>query len=217
MSASLAALREVAGPVTAAVLTTMAAFGPLMLLPGILGDFMRVMPMVVVTALAISLVEAFWMLPAHVIARQGQLRPAVAHPSLPGARLTHWLQIRYVRLLVRLLRYRLLTLTLVVGWSCVALHPGRRRLLSAGRAIASTGSKADFFAADTIRLFYVNIEMPPATPLEDTLAKVLEIGAQGARHICAPARPGRSSATPATCSPRPNHDSATTMARSWSA
>ncbi|MEN8176855.1 MAG: efflux RND transporter permease subunit, partial [Pseudomonadota bacterium] len=66
MQASLEALREVATPVTTAVFTTIAAFGPLMLLPGILGDFMGVVPMVVVTALLISLVEAFWMLPAHV-------------------------------------------------------------------------------------------------------------------------------------------------------
>jgi multidrug efflux pump subunit AcrB len=67
LDAVIDALREVAAPVTAAVLTTMAAFAPLILLPGILGDFMRVVPMVVVIALAISLVEAFWMLPAHVV------------------------------------------------------------------------------------------------------------------------------------------------------
>ena len=51
-TAALQALREVAAPVTTAVLTTIAAFGPLMLLPGILGDFMRVVPTVVVVALS---------------------------------------------------------------------------------------------------------------------------------------------------------------------
>ena len=56
-------LLEVIGPVTASVLTTMAAFLPLMLLPGILGQFMMVIPLVVTIALAISLIEAFWMLP----------------------------------------------------------------------------------------------------------------------------------------------------------
>ena len=42
----------------------------------------------------------------------------------------------------------------------------------------------DFFAADTIRLFYVNVEMPPETPLPVTLAKVQEIEQRGARRAC---------------------------------
>jgi multidrug efflux pump subunit AcrB len=163
MTAALEALREVAKPVTAAVLTTMAAFGPLMLLPGILGDFMRVVPMVVVTALAISLIEAFWMLPAHVIAA----RISFAKPSRVQRlrnRFTHWIQIRYVRLLVTALRHRWLTLLLVMGL-----------LLGAVGTFAAGLVRMDFFAADTIRLFYVNVEMPPSTPLDRTLAKVQEI------------------------------------------
>ncbi|MCG6966660.1 MAG: efflux RND transporter permease subunit [Chromatiaceae bacterium] len=163
MSASIDALREVAAPVTAAVLTTMAAFGPLILLPGILGDFMRVVPTVVVIALSISLLEAFWMLPAHVVA----LRVSFAHPSRIHRyreRFTHWIQLRYVRLLVRALRHRWLTLALVL-----ALFFGAIGTLAAGLV------RMDFFAADTIRLFYVNVEMPPETPLRTTLATVQEI------------------------------------------
>ena len=94
---------------TSAVLTTMAAFLPLMLLPGILGDFMRVIPMVVTIALAISLVEAFWMLPAHVIAADVAFdRPSRIQRYRRA--LTHWIRIRYVKLLVRALRHRWLTL-----------------------------------------------------------------------------------------------------------
>jgi multidrug efflux pump subunit AcrB len=163
MNASLDAIREVGAPVTAAVLTTIAAFGPLILLPGILGDFMRVVPTVVIIALAVSLVEAFWMLPAHVIA-------AGVHFRRPGrvqrlrVRLTHWIQIKYVRLLVRALRHRWLTLAGIV-------------LLFAGAigAFATERIRMDFFAADTVRLFYINIEMPPSTPLAVTLQKVQEI------------------------------------------
>jgi multidrug efflux pump subunit AcrB len=163
MDASIDALREVAAPVTAAVLTTMAAFGPLVLLPGILGDFMRVVPTVVVIALAISLLEAFWMLPAHVVA----LRVSFARPSRVHRyreRFTHWIQLRYVRLLVKALRHRWLTLLLVLG-----LFVGAVGALAAGLV------RADFFAADTIRLFYVNVEMPPETPLRATLSTVQEI------------------------------------------
>ena len=163
MSASIEALREVAAPVTTAVLTTMAAFAPLILLPGILGDFMRVVPTVVVIALAISLVEAFWMLPAHVVAAGVSFkRPSAVHRHRET--LTHWIQLRYVRLLIKALRHRWLTLLLVLS-----LFLGAVGSLAAGLV------RMDFFAADTVRLFYVNVEMPPETPLPVTLAKVQEI------------------------------------------
>ena len=163
MQAALDALREVAAPVTTAVLTTMAAFAPLILLPGILGDFMRVVPTVVVIALAISLLEAFWMLPAHVVAaRVSFKRPSMVHRR--RERLTHWIQLRYVRLLVKALRHRWLTLMLVL-----ALFAGALGSLAAGLV------RMDFFAADTVRLFYVNLEMPPDTPLDVTLSKVQEV------------------------------------------
>jgi len=163
MHASMSALREVAAPVTAAVLTTMAAFGPLILLPGILGDFMRVVPMVVVIALAISLLEAFWMLPAHVIA----LKVNFKNPSRVQRmreKITHAIQIAYIRLLVKMMRHRWLTLALVLGL-----------FLSAIGTFASGLVKMDFFASDTIRLFYVNVEMPASTPLDKTLEKVRQI------------------------------------------
>jgi multidrug efflux pump subunit AcrB len=163
MQAAIDALREVAAPVTAAVLTTMAAFAPLIMLPGILGDFMRVVPMVVVIALAISLVEAFWMLPAHVIGLGVSFeRPSRIHRF--RERFTHWVQIRYVRLLVRALRHRWLTLLLVLGL-----------FVGAVTTIVTERVRSDFFAADTIRLFYINIEMPPDSSLQQTLAKVREI------------------------------------------
>lgn len=160
MQASVDALREVAAPVTAAVLTTIAAFGPLILLPGILGDFMRVVPTVVIIALALSLVEAFWMLPAHVIAA----RVSFARPSRVQrlrVRCTHWIQIRYVRLLVKALRHRWIALLGVVAL-----------VFGAVGTLVTEQVRADFFAADTIRIFYINIEMPPETPLLETLRKV---------------------------------------------
>lgn len=169
--AAIEALGEVAAPVTAAVLTTMAAFGPLILLPGILGDFMKVVPMVVVIALAISLLEAFWMLPAHVIGAGVNFdRPSRIQRM--RERLTHWIQIRYVRLLVRFLRHRWLTLLMVVGL-----------LIGAVGTFAAGLVRMDFFAADTIRLFYVNVEMPPETPLHLTLQKVQEVERKVRAHI----------------------------------
>ncbi len=171
MTAAIESLREVAKPVTTAVLTTIAAFMPLMLLPGILGDFMRVIPMVVTIALLLSLVEAFWMLPAHVIAANVNFNnPSRFH--LVRVRLTHWVQIRYVRLLVKALRHPLISLLLVVTMFCGAIW-----------ALSTEKVKVDFFAADTMRIFYVNLEMPSETPLQHTMDKVLAVEAKIRKHL----------------------------------
>ncbi|MEH6472809.1 MAG: efflux RND transporter permease subunit [Halopseudomonas sp.] len=163
LQAVLESLREVGKPITTAVLTSIAAFLPLMLLPGILGDFMRVIPMVVCIALAISLVEAFWMLPAHVMAARVNFdRPSRIQRL--RSKFTHALQIAYVRLLIKALRRPLVSLLVAVIPFVIAVG-----------AVAAGKIKMDFFAGDPLRLFYVNVEMPPATPLALTMQKVAEV------------------------------------------
>ena len=56
----------VAAPVTVGVLTTMAAFAPLGLVSGFLSQFYQAVPIVVITVLLMSLIEAFLILPAHL-------------------------------------------------------------------------------------------------------------------------------------------------------
>jgi multidrug efflux pump subunit AcrB len=60
------AAQEIATPVIFAVLTTVAAFTPLMFVPGILGKFFVVIPLIVIPCLLFSLVESLCILPAHL-------------------------------------------------------------------------------------------------------------------------------------------------------
>ncbi|MBI4879942.1 MAG: efflux RND transporter permease subunit [Planctomycetes bacterium] len=64
--AAVQGANEVAMPVLAAVLTTIIAFLPLAFIRGIWGDFLGVIPVVVIAALSVSLVEAFLILPSHL-------------------------------------------------------------------------------------------------------------------------------------------------------
>jgi multidrug efflux pump subunit AcrB len=64
--AAIAGVTGVAAPVLVGVLTTMAAFGPLVFSGGTFGEITRPIPIVVIAILAISLVEAFFILPAHL-------------------------------------------------------------------------------------------------------------------------------------------------------
>jgi multidrug efflux pump subunit AcrB len=170
-NAAVDALREVFAPVTSSVATTISAFLPLMLLPGIVGKFMFVIPFVVTLALTISLIEAYWMLPAHITA----LRLNLDNPSRMQrwrARFTHTLRVKYARLLIRVMRRPRLWLTIALAL-----------LLLAVAALAAGVIRVQFFALDPLRIFYVNVDMPAGAPLEATLAKVQAVEARVRRHL----------------------------------
>lgn len=163
MDAAIAGLREVWIPVASSSLTTMAAFLPLMLLPGILGKFMKIIPMVVSLAMILSLVEAFWMLPAHVAAMNWKHDRPPTRMELWRARLMHRIRILYVRLLIPVLRRPKLSM----GTAFLGLA------LSIG-VVASGMIRVDFFAMDPMPLFYVNLKMPAGSSLERTMTTTLE-------------------------------------------
>lgn len=171
IQASLDSLQEVFSPVTSSVMTTMAAFLPLMLLPGILGDFMFVIPFVVTSALAISLLEAYWILPVHVsMAKLNNKNPSRFHHWRTWA--THWIRINYSRALVKALRKPMLSIIVVLILFIATIA-----------SFAAGLVKIQFFAFDPIRLFYVNVHMPPGTQLHDTLEQVEIIEQKVRKHL----------------------------------
>ncbi len=162
VQAAVDSLHEVFAPVTASVLTTMAAFMPLMLMPGILGQFMMVIPLVVTLALAISLLEAYWLLPTHVVsARINFNNPSRIQRH--RERYTHLMQVKYSRLLLKAMRYPRRAAVAVVLLFVVAIG-----------ALVSGQINVNFFAMESQRLFYINVEMPPGTPIERSLQKSRE-------------------------------------------
>ena len=164
MDAAIAALREVSAPVFTSVLTTISVFLPLMLLQGIMGEFLRVIPMVVCIALALSLLEAFWMLPAHVAALKVNF-----DKSSPIQRwrqqLTRKIRHNYSLLLLRALRRPKLTFAGILAGAGFAIF-----LLMSGII------KFNFFAADPYRVVYISAELPTNRTVDDSLlaAKALE-------------------------------------------
>lgn len=66
LAGAIAGAKHVAIPVLFAVSTTIAAFWPLMTLPGAVGKLWRQIPYVVIPTLAFSLIESLLILPAHL-------------------------------------------------------------------------------------------------------------------------------------------------------
>ena len=124
--AAVRGAEEVTWPVLVAVATTIGAFLPLMFIEGRIGDFMGVLPIVVVSALSISLIEALMILPAHLSDTLRPMGPSAAPVAPPRNRILRvihtlrsqqrdLLQTRLTGLYERILRgalhYRYVTVT----------------------------------------------------------------------------------------------------------
>lgn len=66
LEGAIAGVRGVFSPVMIGVLTTMAAFAPLLLVTGTFGQIFLHVPIVVIAVLTVSLIEVFLILPAHL-------------------------------------------------------------------------------------------------------------------------------------------------------
>jgi hydrophobic/amphiphilic exporter-1 (mainly G- bacteria), HAE1 family len=129
MQAAVEGAEEVMWPVIVAVMTTIGAFAPLFFIQGQIGDFMAQLPLVVIAALSISLVEALVILPAHLrhlppvkkkISDCGQELGVTGIAGVKDRLMKRFLLGPYERLLVLCLRWRYVTVSVVVGGCIVA-------------------------------------------------------------------------------------------------
>jgi hydrophobic/amphiphilic exporter-1 (mainly G- bacteria), HAE1 family len=171
LSAAVNGMQEVGWPVVATVVTTIFAFGSLLLIQGRMGDLMAALPMVVAVALGVSLLEALFVLPSHMAhtlraadAAEASGRPPSRLRRIEGALqrtqrrvLQGWLAPRYLRLLRPALRHRYLTLSVALAVLIISL----------GMA-ASGRPKFDFMGTNDSETVVANLRMPVGTPMEAT-------------------------------------------------
>jgi CzcA family heavy metal efflux pump len=145
---------EVAAPVIASVTSTMAAFLPMLIMTGIIGEFLAVIPMVVTIALAASLLEALFILPSH-IADFGRKRK---RPPLGDPVFRFLLRI-YRRLILHALGNRAMLLISIMVLATVGV-------------LVIPFLTVDMFPDDDLPKFAVRVEAPEGTPL-DSLTAIL--------------------------------------------
>ncbi|MBN2048994.1 MAG: efflux RND transporter permease subunit, partial [Spirochaetales bacterium] len=134
---------------------TIAAFLPLMILPGTIGKFLRVIPLTVSLALAASTFEAVVFLPSHFADWPGGNKIEKAKDRFAGVRR------RFTKILSSLYNRRkiMVPLLVVIMLGSFALVP----LL-----------QQDLFSAEDFTLFYIDLELSPGTPREKTNRVVAE-------------------------------------------
>jgi len=156
---------EVARPVIAAVATTMVAFAPLAFLDGRLGAFLQVLPIVVVCALGVSLVEAFVVLPAHL----GHAKAHGQEPTTALGRLAHRIgNLRETMLEKRLPAFFGRVLRITMKWRYMTLAFIVALVLAAIGVFEGGITKIQFLGEVDAETMEVNLEMTPGTSESET-------------------------------------------------
>ncbi len=120
LEAAIKGARDIARPVIFSIITNIIAFIPLLFIPGTTGKFWWPLPAVVITVLAISLLEALFILPAHLshkpAKRQFRLGVWIAKYQQKFAkRFDAFVKHQYTPFLDFTLRHRYITLSTAIA------------------------------------------------------------------------------------------------------
>ena len=170
-AASIAGVRAVAGPVTTGALTTAVMFFALYPLDDAWGQLVAVMPVVIGLVLAVSLLEAFCILPGHLSATAPWSRSPLAElQTTMRVKLDEFVHGKLVQAIALAVRFPYLTVLAMAASAAVA----------AGLVATNTVSYVGFpssFAADR---YQAVLTMPQGTRFKTTEA--------AARHVAEAAR-----------------------------
>lgn len=176
-TAAIKGAGRVGMPVVAAVLTTVAAFAPLMFMKGRIGTFLGVLPVVVILALFVSLIEGFLILPSHLAHKSAAREPRTAFGRFieAGRRARHrffeqtlpnWLG----GVLGFLIRWRYVTIAVALG-----------TLITAAGFVAGGVVPFVLLQQTDAETITVKLEMAAGTPEEETAAMMDLVAAIAAK------------------------------------
>ena len=176
IAAAKKATSEVAMPVATATFTTIAAFLPLLFWPGVVGDFMKYLPITLIATMTSSLLVGFVISPVQgskfINYRKeiAKAKAALEHPSVwrkynPFTIVYHWVDEKFFpgaqSSYVNVLRWTLKHKGITIG-SSFAL------LVAVFILFGLFNSGVEFFPNTQPNSVTVLVEMPPGTPLEVT-------------------------------------------------
>ena len=196
VDAAMRATSEVAWPVIGSTATTLAAFFPMLFWPGIMGEFMRFLPITLIVTLTSSLFVALVINPAmasiHMRIRGGPDTSAMTIDEISAAvgkpvRINGFWMSLYARSLTGALEKP----WSVLGLSCCAMI----LMFEVWLVVIGLEKPVEFFPEIEPRGFYVNIEPPEGADLDfiDRIIGRVELAVAGVM-----AKPGEPAPSPLT-------------------
>jgi len=152
--AAVLGTQQVLAPVVATVVTTIAAFLPMLLVTGTMGKFLSVIPKVVTFALLASLMEALVILPSHLA--EWSSKKVAEGRTHRSQRWFNALRGHYGRFLAFSLRWKYVSLGASLGITAVVV------------TFALTRIPFTLFHEFESTQFFINVETPVTSRIEDT-------------------------------------------------
>jgi multidrug efflux pump subunit AcrB len=145
---------EVVAPVTATVLTTIAAFSPLIFMTGLLGKFISAIPLIIIIALGASVLEAFVILPTHLADFCKPVGEARLNKHKSESGWFHKLQKIYLKLLNSALNHRYIVVGVTIATLVFCI------------IMAAFFMPFILFSGRGVEQFYIRAEAPAGISLE---------------------------------------------------
>ncbi len=150
-------------PITATAMTTIAAFLPMLVTKGILGQFIKGIPLVITASLVISLFECFILLPIRLVRKKQKESKTHSNTEPKKDWFIKWVAPGFKALVRKLVRFRYLTAVFFVG------------LISFSIFMMTSANKFVLFPADQTEIYLVRVEMPRGTVIEKTDESLAEV------------------------------------------
>ena len=165
VEAAVKGASELIGPVTTTIMTTVAAFLPMMFMSGIIGKFIIAIPTVVITLLILSWLESFLILPSHV----AHVTNRNKHPKERAWLMA--LENMYGWVLERAVRFR--WVTVILSFS----------ILLAAIVLAKNTLSFQLFPPVSVDEYIVRVIAKPGTSLESMRQNLRDVDKEIRKHI----------------------------------
>jgi multidrug efflux pump subunit AcrB len=180
VSAAIEGAKDIAVPLSFAIITNLVAFAPLLFVPGMMGKFFSVIPFVVFTVFIISWIEALFILPNHLaFSKKGHDGKISGFLYENQQKVAKWLDgfviRRYKPSIEFALRHRFLTLAVALATLTIMIGYAQ-----SGRLGFSLMPKVESDKA------YVEVKMPVGSTMEDAKKihdKIIQSGVEVVENV----------------------------------
>ena len=147
-------------PISATAFTTIAAFLPMLVTKGVMGQFIRYIPIIVTISLILSLAESFFFLPMRLVFAGKKLSNKQQNNQ------DDWFkkfEHKFENLMLKLIHYRYIMLIAFIGIIVTSVY------------FMSVANKFILFPADQTEVYLARVETPKGTRLEQSDRIISEI------------------------------------------